>query len=107
MADRLGLSDVKRLETRNGREFAGDGRVTGCACECGSEIGFQVCVFLYLLTRRMRLEGPWQRLAAALADSSAFLTPLHDQKPIPNHSGSYWGILISYPLIRLTKEKKT
>ena len=62
-----------------------------------------VCVVLYILTRYMRPEGPWQRQAAALADSSAFLTPLHDQKPIPNHSGSYWGILISYPLICLTK----
>ena len=30
---------------------------------------------LYLVPRCMQPEGPWQRLAAALADSSAFLTP--------------------------------
>ena len=33
-----------------------------------------VCISLDLLTRCMRPEGPWQRLAAALADSSAFST---------------------------------
>ena len=27
----------------------------------------------------MRLEGPWQRLAAALADSSLFYFPLYDR----------------------------
>ena len=40
---------------------------------CGTQV---MCVFLYLLARYMRPEGPWQRLAAALADSSAFSHPL-------------------------------
>ena len=45
-------------------------------------------VFLYLLPRCMRPEGPWQRLATALADSSAFLTSsLRDQILSPTTIG--------------------
>ena len=48
------------------------------------------CVYvLNLLSRCMRPEGPWQRLAAALADSSIFYTPiiLHDQILSPTSVG--------------------
>ena len=41
-----------------------------------------VCVVFYLLYRGMRPEGPWQRLAAALADSSRIF--IHGLTPIPN-----------------------
>ena len=44
-----------------------------CVCICGR----CVCVYaLYFLSRCMRPEGPWQRLAAALADSGLFYTPI-------------------------------
>ena len=37
----------------------------------------RVCVYvLYFLSRCKRPEGPWQRLAAALAGSSLFYTPV-------------------------------
>ena len=44
----------------------------------------------------MRLEGPWQRLAAALSDSGDFLTPLHDQILSPTTVGLYRGDPVSY-----------
>ena len=56
----------------------------------------RVCVFLYLLTRYMRPEGPWQRLAAALADSSAFLNPFRDQILSPTTMG-HTGAALSPP----------
>ena len=47
------------------------------------------CVYVfYLLSRCMRPEGPWQRLAAALADSSLFYTPLHDRILSPTTVGT-------------------
>ena len=46
----------------------------------------------YLISRCMQPEGPWQRLAVALAESSAFLTPPTKRPdPVPNHCGLYWG----------------
>ena len=36
-----------------------------------------VCAGLVFVSRCIRPEGPWQRLAAALVDSSAFLTPFY------------------------------
>ena len=73
---------------------------------CGQNGWLNLCVFLYLLTRYMRPEGSWQRLAAALADSSAFLTPFKDQKTCPQ---PLWVILGQpyhlLPVIRRTKEK--
>ena len=51
-----------------------------------------VCVFLVFVSRCMRPEGPWQLLAAALTDSSAFLTsPTKDQILSPttgDHTGA-------------------
>ena len=39
----------------------------------------RMCVYLfYLLSRCIRPEGPWQRFAAALSDSSCFSPPLHN-----------------------------
>ena len=39
-------------------------------------IAYYKCAYVfYLISRCMRPEGPLQRLAATLADSSAFLTP--------------------------------
>ena len=53
-----------------------------------------VCVCLVFLSRYMRLEGPWQRLAAALADSSLFYTPIHDHDLSPTTVG-YTGAILS------------
>ena len=60
---------------------------------------------LYLLSRCMRPEGPWQRLAAALADSSLFYIPIIWPDPVPNHNGLYWGNPFSSFPDRLTKGK--
>ena len=48
------------------------------------------------LARYMRPEGPWQRLASALADSSAFLTPFKDQILSPTTMG-HTGATLSPP----------
>jgi len=50
-----------------------------------------VCVFIYLLPRCMRPEGPWQRLRRCLSSNGQ-----HTQlPPVPNHYGLYWGTPIS------------
>ena len=56
-----------------------------------------VCVYVfYFLSRCMRPEGPWQRLAAALADSSLFYLPLYDRILSPTTMG-YTGATLSPP----------
>ena len=56
-----------------------------------------VCVYVfYFLSRCMRPEGPWQRLAAALADSSFFYLPLYDRILSPTTMG-YTGATLSPP----------
>ena len=51
---------------------------------CADQLGAW-CVYVVFISRCMRPEGPWQRLAAALADSSGFLLPLTRPNPIPNY----------------------
>ena len=56
------------------------------------------CVYVfYLITRCMRPEGPWQRLAAALADSSAFLTPPKHDQTLSSTTVGYAGATPSPP----------
>ena len=46
------------------------------------------CVYLlYFLSRCMRPEGPWQRLAAALSGNSSFPVPIHDRILSPTAMG--------------------
>ena len=77
----------------------------GCSCRdcapghtrsatCGS-----VCVCLLFISRCMRPKEPWQRLAAALADSSAFQTPpLHDRALSPTTMGYTGAPLLLLPI---------
>ena len=60
-------------------------------------------VFLYLLTRYMRPEGPWQRLAAALADSSVFSRPLYLTESCPQ---PLW-VILGRPFLLLPKHRPT
>ena len=61
---------------------------------------------LYLLPRYMRPEGPWQRLAAALADSSDHFSAFKPH-PVPNYKESYRGSLISFSSCPPNKGKRT
>ena len=62
------------------------------------------CVFSFL-TRYMRPEGPWQRLAAALSDSSEVSHPIQD-RILPLIILSHTGASLSpATLIRQTKER--
>ena len=65
----------------------------------------RVCVCLLFISRCMRPEGPWQRLAAALADSSAFYSPLQDQILSPTTLSYTGASLPPTPFIRQTKER--
>ena len=71
--------------TRNG---VGGACVRARVCAC-------VYVF-YFLSRCMRPEGPWQRLATALADSSLFYLPLYDRILSPTtmgYTGASFGVI--------------
>ena len=54
--------------------------------EWGNELEKSLwCVFLYLIPRYMRSEGPWQRLRRYLSRRWAFL--IHDHIPSPTSLG--------------------
>ena len=65
-----------------------------------------MCVCLLFVSRCMRPEGPWQRLAAALAGSSDYHPLLHDRLPSPTTMGYTGASLSPTTLSRLTKERK-